>query len=78
VPRTIDGETYYTVQEACEIAGVSKSTFLRWVNAGAIRDVSQRDRHGWRLFTEEDIQRISAEKNRIERLQLKISERRCT
>lgn len=70
MPISVDGKTYYTTSEACKRAGIGKSTFLRWVSEGVIEDVSHRDRRGWRLFTEEDIKRINAEKNRIERVQL--------
>ncbi len=62
---SINGRTYYRTPEACEIAGVSRSTFLRWVKEGVIEDVSHYDRRGWRLFTEEDVSRITAEVNRI-------------
>ncbi len=63
---SINGRTYYRTPEACEIAGVSKSTFLRWIKEGVIEDVGHYDRRGWRLFTEEDVNRIRAEVNRIE------------
>jgi len=71
VTVTINDQTYYRTPEACEIAGVSKSTFLRWVNEGVIEDASHYDRRGWRLFTDEDISRIKAEVNRIEAKKLK-------
>ena len=63
-----DGQTYYTTPEACKLAGVSKSTFLRWVSESTVKDASHRDRRGWRLFTEDDVKRISDEKSRIDRV----------
>jgi len=63
----VHGETFYTTTEACKRAGIGKSTFLRWVKAGIIEDVTHADRRGWRLFTEDDIDRIKAEANRIGR-----------
>lgn len=78
VPTSVDGETYYTTSEACKKGGIGKSTFLRWVKAGIIEDVSHADRRGWRLFTEQDISRIEAEATKIGRFQLKASKRRLT
>ena len=67
MPINVDGDTFYTTTEACNRAGIGKSTFLRWVKMGIIADVIHADRRGWRLFTEEDIDRIKAEANRIGR-----------
>ena len=61
---SINGCQYYQTAEACAAAGVSKNTFLRWVREGTIHDVSRRDRRGWRLFTEEDLQRLKKEANK--------------
>ena len=44
--------------EALKKAGISKATWHRWINKEKIPDVKRRDVRGWRLFTEEDIQRI--------------------
>lgn len=55
------GPTYYRTSEACRIAGISRSTLLRWFKSGALRDVPRRDRRGWRLFTQTDIERIRYE-----------------
>ena len=52
---------YYRTTEACRIAGISRSTLLRWFRSSALKDVTQRDRRGWRLFTEADIERIRYE-----------------
>ena len=61
----INGQTYYRTSEACQKAGISKATLFRWCKAGILEDVVYRDRNGWRLFTENDINRIRAEANRI-------------
>jgi DNA-binding transcriptional MerR regulator len=47
------------------MVGVSRSTLLRWLKQGVLKDASHRDRRGWRLFTQTDIQRIEAEANRV-------------
>jgi excisionase family DNA binding protein len=61
---SISGQQYYRTAEACRIAGISKNTFLRWVHDGVFTDVLHRDRRGWRLFTEEDLQRLKKEVNK--------------
>jgi len=63
---TISGNTYYRTKEACQMAGISRSTFLRWLETGIINDASHKDRRGWRLFTEADIERITTEALKFE------------
>jgi predicted site-specific integrase-resolvase len=65
VPAIIGERAYYRTLEACQIAGVSRSTFFRWLKTGVIDDVTHKDRRGWRLFTEKDISKIKAEANKI-------------
>ena len=64
----LNGETYYLTSEACRIAGISRPTFLRWVRDGKICDVELRDRKGWRLFSEDDVNHLVTEANRVERV----------
>jgi predicted site-specific integrase-resolvase len=61
----INGKNYYRTNEACVKAGITKNTYLRWVDQGIFIDVSYRDRRGWRLFTEEDLERLKAEVNKV-------------
>ena len=65
MPIMIKGETYYRTSEACQITGISKSTLLRWLSIGILKDASHRDRRGWRLFTEADVKRIEDEANGV-------------
>jgi len=65
MPVRLNGETYYRSAEACRKAGISKNTFLRWVKGGTFTEVEHRDRRGWRLFTEDDLDRLRTEVNRI-------------
>jgi len=60
-----NGKTYYWTAEACKIASISRSTFLRWVQSGNFLDVERRDRRGWRLFTEDDLERLKTEVHQI-------------
>jgi predicted site-specific integrase-resolvase len=52
---------YYRTTEACRMAGISRSTLLRWFRSGTLKDVTHWDRRGWRLFTQADIERIRYE-----------------
>ena len=65
MPVTVRGKTYYRTADVCEMVGVSRSTLLRWFGSDTVKDVSHRDRRGWRLFTEADIKRIEDEANHI-------------
>ena len=47
------------------MAGISRSTFLRWLKGGVIKDVIYKDRRGWRLFTDDDINRLKNEATRM-------------
>ena len=67
MPLTLNSQTYYRTAEVCRIVGISKNTFLRWVREGSFVDVEHRDRRGWRLFTENDLDRLKAEVNRIDK-----------
>ena len=63
----INGQTYYRTSEACKGAGISRATLFRWLRAGILKDVVFRDRKGWRLFTQDDIDRIKSEATKVNR-----------
>ena len=65
MPLKINNLTYYRTSEACIKTGISRATLFRWLKAGLLAK-SYRDRRGWRLFTEDDLNRIQAEANRVE------------
>ncbi len=65
MPTTLNGIIYYRTAEACQIAGVSRNTFLRWVREGSYADVEHRDRNSWRLFTENDVAKLKGMVNKI-------------
>jgi len=65
MPVTVNGQTYYRTAEVCRTAGISRTTFFRWLKEGILREAGQRDRRGWRLFTEDELNRFEAEANRI-------------
>jgi excisionase family DNA binding protein len=65
MPVSINRKTYFQIAEACEIAGTNRNTVLRWIRDGRFPDVKIRDRNGWRLFTEDDIERLKLEVNAV-------------
>jgi DNA-binding transcriptional MerR regulator len=68
MPVALNGQTYYRTAEVCRTVGISKNTFLRWVREGLFVDVEHRDRRGWRLFTEDDLNRLKAEVHRVHKV----------
>lgn len=60
-----NGKIYYGTTETCQRVGISRATLFRWLKTG-ILEKSYRDRRGWRLFTEEDLNKIHQEARRIE------------
>jgi predicted site-specific integrase-resolvase len=74
MPTVINDRTYYRTLEACQMAGVSRSTFFRWLKIGILEDVPHKDRRGWRLFMESDIGRIKAEANKIREMSSDLGE----
>ncbi len=65
MPVAIEGKKYYRTSEAAKMAGISRSTLLRWIESGVVRDESHRDRRGWRLFSQADITRFQREAGRV-------------
>ena len=69
--EAIRGKRYYQTNEAARRIGISRPTLLRWFREGRVADV-EKDRRGWRRFTDEDIRRLREFNERS----LKIEERR--
>ena len=65
MPREINGKTYYETTEVCEKVGISRPTLFRWLKRGLLIKL-HKDRSGWRLFTEEDLDKLQTEAGRIE------------
>jgi predicted site-specific integrase-resolvase len=65
MPITVSGQTYYRTAEVCRIVGISRATLFRWLKDGIFREAEHRDRRGWRLFTENEIDQLKAEANQI-------------
>ena len=56
----INGKTYYRTAEICAKAGISRATLFRWLKAGVLKK-TYRDRRGWSMFTENDLNTMRAE-----------------
>jgi excisionase family DNA binding protein len=68
MPMLINQQNYYMISEACEMVGVNKNTLLRWIREGRFTDVKTRDRNGWRLFSEHDVERLKNQVNDIKEM----------
>jgi DNA-binding transcriptional MerR regulator len=73
MPITISGKTYFRTIEVCRMVGLSRNTLFRWLREGTFADVESVDRRGWRLFTEDDINRLKVEANRVRHNTLRAS-----
>jgi len=49
----------FSAHQVAGIAGISKNTLLRWLKQGKVPEVC-RDRNGWRIFQQEDVDRVCA------------------
>jgi hypothetical protein len=56
----IGNKKHYLMLEVCRKVRISRSTLLRWLAAGVIKEPI-RDRRGWRIFSKEDLRRIRTE-----------------
>ncbi|MBT4512447.1 MAG: MerR family transcriptional regulator [Chloroflexi bacterium] len=65
MPIEVDDQIFYRPAEACQMAGISRSTLHRWTKEGTVPKSTHRDRNGWRLFTQKDIAVIQTEATRI-------------
>ncbi len=66
MPVVIDGRSYYRTLEACKRTGLSRATLFRWLKEGIVEE-PRRDRRGWKLFGEGDLNKIQAEVNRTQK-----------
>lgn len=54
----------YSTRQVADKVGVSKETILRWLRAGKIPE-PVRDRNGWRIFSDPEIEEILRFKNQV-------------
>ena len=65
VPTTLNGWEVYRIGEALERAGLSRSTFFRWIREGRIKDTQFHDRNGRRVFTARELDELCAKAQRL-------------
>jgi predicted site-specific integrase-resolvase len=65
MPVSINDKTFYRTSEVCQMACISRSTLLRWLRNANLDIPDNRDRRSWRLFTADDVNKLSLEANRI-------------
>ncbi len=57
----MEGRVYYRTSEVCRKIGISRATLFRGLSDGTLTEAENRDKNGWRLFSEEDIERLRDE-----------------
>ena len=65
MPTKINGHTYYRTAEVYRTIGVSKNTLYRWLQNGVLGERERRDRRGWRIFTQDELDQLKVETGRI-------------
>ena len=65
MPVNLNGQKFYRTKEALEKIGISRPTWFRWLKDNLVEDVKHTDRRGWRLFTEEDIEKVGKFANTV-------------
>ena len=65
MPVTINGQTYYRTAEVYRTIGISKNTLYRWLQHGVLGESERRDRRGWRIFTQDEMDKLKVETDRI-------------
>ena len=64
MPVTLSGCKYYRTAEVCQKIGISRTTLFRWLAQGIFTEPKYRDRRGWRLFSEDEVNQMKTEANR--------------
>ena len=67
MPVVLDKRTYYRTSEVYRLVGISRSTLFRWFKEGIASEPQYRDRRGWRLFTKEEVEKLEALVNQVNR-----------
>ena len=65
MPVTINDQTYYRTAEVYGMLGVSRNTLYRWLRKDILGETELRDSRGWRLFTRDEINKLSTAINRV-------------
>ena len=69
----IDGQTYYRTAEVFRMIGISRNTLYRWLQKDILGGIEHRDSRGWRLFTQDEIDKLNAAINCISRIERRVA-----
>lgn len=65
MPVTVRGKTYYRTAEVYRMLGICRTTLYRWLQKGVFGETEHRDERGWRLYTQNELDRGRDKANRI-------------
>ena len=65
MPKKINGQIYYRTAEVYRTIGIGKNTLYRWLQNGILGEGDRRDRRGWRLFTQDDLDKLKMENDQV-------------
>jgi len=60
----INGQKFFRTAEVQHMVGISRNTLFCWIKRGIIGQSELRDRRGWRLFTQDDVEALKTEASR--------------
>jgi predicted site-specific integrase-resolvase len=69
MPVTIGDQTYYRTAEVYRILGVTRNTLYRWLRKESIGEVKHRDSRGWRLFTQDELDKLNRSINCVVKME---------
>ncbi len=64
MPVDANGTKYYRTAEVYRAIGISRNTLFSWLQRGVLGETELRDRRGWRLFTQDDLEILKREATR--------------
>ena len=64
-PIIIGGKRHYRVSEVCAALGIFKNTLYNWEKKKKIPKARRDPMSGWRLYSEEEVQRIRKISGRV-------------
>lgn len=65
MPLIINKKQYFRSAETQRLVGISKNTLINWLRDGILGPYERRDRNGWRLFTQDDIEILKKKATQI-------------
>ena len=68
MPITIDGQTYYRTADVYRRIGISRNTLYRWLKKDMVAEATNRDSRGWRLFTQDEMDKLKSSINCITKI----------